>query len=166
MSARHAALIDEYEAGAEKLALAVRGLTAEDLLRAPAADAPPEVGRWSIHEVVIHLADAEAAMADRMKRVIAEDGPTLMAWDETRFAANLHYKEQSAEDASAMIALTRRQVARVLRRLPDAAFDRAGTHSERGRQTLEQILSAAVEHLEHHLRFVRAKRAAMGKGMW
>ena len=70
---------------------------------------------------------------------------------------------QSADDASAMIELTRRQLARVLRALPDSAFQRTGMHSERGKQTLSDLLTMAVTHLEHHLKFIDEKRKALRK---
>ena len=157
-------LIEQYEAGGEKLALAIRGLTREDLLFVPPADAA--VGKWSIQQVAVHLADAELVMADRMKRVIAEDNPQLLAFDENKWTQRLHYDAQSAEDAVQLVHLARRQLALVLRKLAPADFERSGTHSERGRQTLAELLNMAVDHLEHHLKFVRAKREFMGKEMW
>jgi uncharacterized damage-inducible protein DinB len=157
-------LIEKYAGGAELLALAIRGLTSEDLLSAPAADA--NVGMWSIQQVVLHLADSEQVHADRMKRVIAEDTPTLLAMDENKWAAALHYNEQSAEDAVKVIGLTRKQLATAMRHLSDAAFDRAGMHSESGRMTLADLVRTTVDHLEHHVRFIHAKRAGMGKEMW
>ena len=157
-------LIDQYEAGAEKVALAIRGLTREDLLCAP--DPAANVGRWSIQQVVIHCMDSELVSIDRLKRMIAEDNPTLIGYDENKFVANLFYDEQPAEDAVAMIGLARRTFARVLRKLPPAAFDRAGTHNERGRVTVGGYLKAVVEHLDHHVKFIHDKRAHMGKEMW
>jgi hypothetical protein len=159
-------LIEDYAAGGEKLDEAIRGLTPEDMAKVPPADAGPEVGKWSIQQVVIHLADAEAALADRIRRVIAEDDPVLLAWDENKFAERLMYGEQSVQDAVALVTITRRQLARVLRKLPDSAFSRAGRHSERGRQTLTDLLKAAVGHLDHHLKFIAAKREHAGKLMW
>src|SRR6266513_434860 len=97
-------LIDQYEAGPAKLKQAVVGLSRDELLAAPIP------GKWSTQQVVIHLADAEAALADRMRRVLATDDAQLLAWDENKFAANLHYDMQSAEDAVQMIELTRRQI--------------------------------------------------------
>jgi hypothetical protein len=157
-------LIDQYEADGQKVSLAIRGLTREDLLCRPAADA--NVGKWSIQEVVVHLHDAEVAFADRIRRVIAEDEPKLMAWDENKFASRLHYEEQSAEDAATVIELTRKNLARVLRKLPENAFQRAGMHSEAGRQTVLDILAKAVWHLDHHLKFIKSKKELMGKEMW
>jgi hypothetical protein len=156
--------IDKYEAGGEHLAQAIRGLTRDDCL-APAPDVP-NAGKWTIQQVVIHLMDSDLIAADRMKRVIAEDNPTLIGFDENKFVQNLSYEEQSAEDAVALVAMNRRNVVKILRRLPDSAFERAGTHNERGRQTLADLLKAYTNHLEHHVKFIHAKRAAMGKEMW
>jgi hypothetical protein len=157
-------LIDQYEAGAEKVAQAIRGLTREDLLCVP--DPAANVGRWSIQQVVIHCLDSELVSIDRLKRMIAEDNPTLIGYDENRFAANLFYDEQPADEAAAVLAQCRKLFARVLRKLPPAAFERAGTHNERGRVTVASYLKATVEHLDHHVKFIHDKRAHMGKEMW
>lgn len=150
-------IIDQYERGADTLRQAIAGLTDADLKAAPIP------GKWSTHQVVIHLADAEAAFADRIKRILAEDNPPLLAWDENRFVQRLHYDAQSTPDAVELIALTRRQLTRVLRSATDADLPRSGTHSERGRQTIIDVLGYAVPHLAHHLKFVAEKRKALGK---
>src|SRR3954447_9175274 len=129
-------LIDAYDRGADLATAAIRGLTADDLNRTPPPDAGPEVGKWSIQQVIVHLADAELAFADRIKRIAAEDDPVLQAWDENRFVERLAYDMQSAQYAGILIALTRKQVTAILRALPDDAFARTGRHSERGPQTI------------------------------
>jgi len=164
MAQRHAELIEHFARGGEQLALAIRGLDREDILVKPPGDA--NVGLWSIQEVLVHLQDADLIAADRMRRIIAEDNPTLIGFDETRFAKNLFYEEHDANDAVTLVDVCRRQLARVLRKLPDSAFDRAGTHNERGRLTLGEMLKSYHQHLEHHLGFIRKKRAWMGKEMW
>jgi hypothetical protein len=153
-------LIEHFAAGGEKLSLAVRGLTREDLVCFPVP------GTWSIQQIVIHMQDSDLIAVDRMKRIIAEDEPTLIGYDETKFANALFNDEQSVEDALTLFDLNRRQFARVLRKLPDGAFDRAGNHNERGRVTLGYMLKSYVDHLEHHLHFIHEKRAKMGKEMW
>ena len=158
-------VIDQYAHGGEKLSLAIRGLTREDLLCPPPQD-EPSVGKWTIQQVVLHLADCEGVFADRIKRLISEDNPTLLGFDENKWAGALHYNEQSGEDAVHLVELMRKQLAAVLRQVPDAAFQRSGTHSEAGKVTLEQVLKKANDHLEHHLKFIHAKRAKMGKEMW
>jgi hypothetical protein len=97
---------------------------------------------------------------------VAMDDPVLQGWDENRFAERLMYHEQSAEDAAALVEVTRRQLSKLLRKLPDEAFARTGRHTERGRQTLTDVLKYAVEHLDHHVRFIHRKREVMGKEMW
>ena len=71
--------IEQFEHGGEKLKLAIRGLTREDLIALPAPEG--EVGKWSIQQVVLHLADCEAVFADRIKRVIAEEGDQIRIVD-------------------------------------------------------------------------------------
>ena len=153
-------LIEQFERGGEKLKLAIRGLTREDLTCFPIP------GKWSIQQVVIHLMDSDLIATDRMKRTIAEDRPALIGYDESKFVANLAYDQQSAEDAVTIFDLNRKQFAKVLRILPPAAWDRVGMHNERGPTTLAKQLEYYTKHLDHHLHFIHEKRAKMGKEMW
>lgn len=153
-------LIDQYLKGSDDLRMAVRGLEREDLL------AYPVPGTWSIQEIVLHVVDSDLVLSDRMKRVIAEDKPQLIGFDETRFAKALLYNDQSVEDAITLFELNRRQMGRVLAKLPDQAFDRIGTHNERGPMKLSDLLAGAVNHLKHHLKFIVDKREKLGKMMW
>jgi hypothetical protein len=155
--------IDEFERGGEKLRAAIAGLSPADLTRRPPAAAAPEVGTWSIHQIVIHMMDSDAIGVHRMKRVIAEDRPLLIGYDESRFASSLFYDDQSADASLTLFDLSRRELTKVLRRLPDPAFDRWGVHNEHGKVTLGEFVANYVNHLENHLKFIRAKRALFGK---
>lgn len=157
-------LIEHYAAGGEKLSLAIRGLTREDLFALPPADA--NVGRWSIQQVVIHCMDSDLIATDRMKRMIAEDNPTLIGYDENKFVQNLFYPDQPVELALQVVDLNRKLFVNVLRKLPQSAWQRRGTHNERGATTVGGYLKSTVEHLDHHLNFIHKKRAHMGKEMW
>lgn len=148
-------LIITYLAGAEAVRQAVDGLSAAQVRARPVA------GMWSPLEVVCHLADSEALFADRMKRVLAEDRPPLPFADPERFAAALAYHERDAAEEVAFIGLLRRQMARILQAQPAAAWQRVGVHSKEGERTLEQLLRKAVDHLEHHLGHLRAKRQTL-----
>src|SRR5438309_8009881 len=117
-------LIEAYLAGGPTLRRAVAGMTGEQLR------ARPVPGKWSTLEVVCHLADFDPILADRMKRVMAEDKPTLVGADENRFAAALHYHERDVEEEMAIIDNTRRQLARILCKLPADALNRVGIHNE------------------------------------
>jgi hypothetical protein len=157
-------LIEHYAAGGEKLSMAIRGLTREDLLALPAPDA--NVGRWSIQQVVIHCMDSDLIATDRLKRMIAEENPSLIGYDENKFVQNLFYEAQPAEMAVQVVDMNRRVFAEVLRKLPDSVLQRKGTHNERGAVSVGGYLKSTVDHLDHHLSFIHKKRAQMGKEMW
>jgi len=150
-------LIEQYVAGSAKLRRAVAGLSAEELR------ARPGPGAWSVLEVVIHLADSDAISIDRMKRILSEDDPPLLYADETAYVERLHPHEQDLEEALLLFEVGRRQWARVLRRLPDEAFLRVGTHNRRGKVTLGGMVASYVKHVDDHLEFVAGKRANLGK---
>ena len=147
-----APMIDRYLAGPDTLRQAVSGMTREQLIARPIA------GKWSTLEVICHLADFEPILADRMKRVIAEDRPTLLGADEKRFAAALEYHQRDPEEELALIAQTRSQLARILRQQTDDVLKRVGVHNERGELTLERLLTITTNHLPHHVKFIVEKR--------
>ena len=149
-------LIEDYVAGIQTVRQAVAGMSKEQLL------ARPVPGKWSTLEVVCHLADFEPILADRMKRVIAEEKPALIGADETRFAASLAYHQRELDEELSIIENTRRQLARILHTLPAEALSRVGVHNERGPRTLDQLLTTATNHIPHHVQFIAEKRRALG----
>ena len=150
-------LIERYIAGAAVPAGALRGLTPQDL------NAFPVSGTWSIQQVILHLMDSDLIGADRMKRVIAEESPTLLAYDETAFSKRLYYETLDPALACELFRLNRLLTGAILRKLPDETFARAGTHSERGRETLADLVEGYTDHLDHHMKFIKEKRRALGK---
>ncbi|HTK74963.1 MAG TPA: DinB family protein [Gemmataceae bacterium] len=150
-------LIEQFVAGGTKLRQAVQGLTPAEL------KVKPGPGKWSIHENVIHLLDSDNIAIDRMKRILTEENPQLLYADETAYVDRLFTDEQSLEDALALFETGRRQFARVLRKLPDDAFRRKGTHNRKGEVTVGQMVADYVKHVDDHLKFVYAKRAKLGK---
>jgi hypothetical protein len=156
MSATLTQLIANYLDGPRLLHEAVKGMTREQLVARPIA------GKWSTLEVVCHLADFEPILADRIKRVIAQDRPQLIGADENRFASALAYHERNPDEELTLIEQTRSQLARILRMLPAEALERVGVHNERGPRTLEQLLTGAINHIPHHVQFIQEKRKALG----
>lgn len=151
------ALIERYAAGAWMPAESIVGLKRADLIARPVPDT------WSIQEIVLHLMDSDLIASDRMKRVIAEDRPTIIGYDETRFARELFYQDLDVQFACDIFAKNRILTADILRRLPESAFARTGLHNEAGKKSLADFVKGYIEHLEHHLRFVRDKRRLLGK---
>lgn len=150
-------LIEAYVAGGAKLRQAVAGLGHDEQL------ARPGPGDWSILEVVVHLADSDAISIDRMKRMLTEDNPPLLYADETAYVERLFTHDQSMEDALALLEVGRRQFARVLRKLPDEAFERTGTHNRSGTVTVGGMVKTYVGHVDHHLKFIEEKKARLRK---
>lgn len=151
-----AATLTEYAAGPELLRTAVAGLTPEQ------TRARPVTGKWSVHEVVCHLSDCEFLYADRMKRVLAEDKPTLLGLDPDVHVPRLALPERDIGEELALVELVRKQLARILATVPAADFQRVGIHSESGPLTLETLLSRVTKHIPHHVKFIEEKRKALG----
>ena len=154
-----AALLDAYVDGAARLRRDTAGLTRDQ------ATARPVPGKWSTLECVCHLADFEPIFALRIKLTVAHDRPALSGVDEKPLAGALHYQERDLDEEVALIDLTRRTTARALRGYSDAVLARASSFQDGGRteeRTLRDYLTKANNHLDHHLRFVREKRKALG----
>ena len=149
-------LADSYLAGAAQLRAAVAGMSHEQLI------ARPIPGKWSTLEVVAHIADFEPIMADRIKRVISLDNPTLLAADENLFAEHLFYLERNIDEELAVVDAIRTSTARTLRQLSADSLSRIGTHSEAGELTLDRLIQRATNHITHHLKFIQEKRQALG----
>lgn len=150
-------LISKYDQGPHLLRESLVGLSSIQL-RTPA---PP--GTWSALQVVCHIADFELVYADRMKRVVAEDQPTLFGGDPDVFAAKLGYAQRNLEEELDAIASVRRQASRFLKTLSPADFQRTGNHSEDGPLTLARLLERIAGHIPHHVQFIEGKRASLLK---
>jgi hypothetical protein len=150
------ALLEAYLAGPNQLRSAVAGLGREQLTSRPVA------GRWSVLEVVCHLADTDANIAHRLKRVLSEERPVFDRVQPDAMLAALAYHDRDVEEELGIFDLTRRQIGRILRASPPEAWERAGVVVDRGDRTVGQMIKGAVEHLAQHLGFVLDKRRALG----
>ena len=149
-------MIDRYATGGPLLVYATSGLAPEH------ETTPAAPGTWSIAQLAAHLLDADLVIADRIKRVIAEDEPVLQAFDENRWIDRLDSGSMPVEEAVNLFVAHRHWMTRILRKCSDADFARVGLHSEAGRKSLAELVTTAVSHVDHHLRFLFGKRAALG----
>jgi len=149
-------LIDRYAAGGPVLVYATSGLSSEH------ERARPGPGAWSLAQLAAHLLDTDLVLAERMKRVIAEEDPVLQAFDENAWVERLGAEAMRVEEAVNLFTANRHWMTQVLRRCSEDDFGRAGRHSEAGRQTLAELVARVTSHLDHHLRFLYAKRANLG----
>lgn len=148
-------LLKNYAQGPVLLRQSFAGLSEAQL------DAVPIAGKWSIRQVVSHIADFEPLNATRMKRIIAEDNPTLLDSNENDFAAKLGYSHRDIEEDMALIELTVSQMRKILAHCDIEDFQRTGVHSVDGPMTLESMLERTINHIPHHVAFVDEKRAAL-----
>ena len=153
----HQANVEKFIAGADSLNRLLSGLTPEDLL------AHPIPGTWSLQTLIIHIMDSDLIATHRMKRIIAEDVPLLISYDENAFATRLHYETLDAALAAETFRLNRMQMGQLLRLCDDATFARVGVHNQRGKVTLGETVEMYVRHVENHFVFARAKLRALGK---
>ena len=140
----------------EALARAVAGLSVE-------REAQPEKsGKWSVRQVVQHLADSEVVGGFRFRMILAEDGPAIAGYDQDLWAERLRYQESAVADALPEFAALRRINLRVLQRVDPAELERWGMHSERGRETLAHLLRLYAGHDLAHLRQIERIRSVVG----
>jgi hypothetical protein len=149
--------IERFSQGADLIRSAIKGLTSEEL------HAYPVPGTWSIQQIVVHLLDSDLIATHRMKRIIAEDNPLLIGYDETKFAKALFYEKEPLEEVLSLFHLNRAQMVRIFKQLPEAALTRHGTHNERGTVRLGQLIDDYAGHVDHHLKFVKQKRELLGR---
>jgi hypothetical protein len=155
--ARRRALIERYRDGYRVVAEALDGANGPEL------DARPGPGEFSARDVVHHLADSEMTSAIRLRRLIAEDGPTIQGYDEAEFARRLYY-DRPIEASLEAFRAARRSTADILDRLSDAEWSRVGTHTESGHYTVETWLEIYAAHAHDHADQIRkAGRAATAR---
>lgn len=117
-------------------------------------------GKWSIRQIIAHLADTETVFAHRMRQVIAEENPTIVAFDQDAWARNLDYARRKPKQSLESVRRVRAENYELLKELPNSAFTRTGNHSERGPLTLLQIVEGAATHMESHARQMQTIRDA------
>ena len=115
---------------------------------------PEAEGKWSVVEIVRHLADSEIAWAWRLRLVLAEDEPQLTPYDQDAWATRLGYRRETFEDAMELFEVNRSANLRLLDRLAEADYERTGVHLERGAQSVRHMIAMQAGHDLAHLRQV------------
>src|SRR6516165_9412913 len=137
------ALLERYRRGPELLAVILTGVYGEE-------EDFGLPGKWTVRQIVAHLADAEMVGAHRFRQVIAEENPTLIGYDQDAWASNLDYARRKPKTSLETFRRIRAENYELLKDLPPTTFDRAGNHSENGRMTLRQLLEGYASHAESH----------------
>jgi len=111
----------------------------------------PSAERWSIHEIILHLADSEASGYMLCRHFIAEPGITPVEFDPGRWADSLGYFHQSTREALEIIRRLRRMTYQLLVTVPDAIWSHTIVRSRPGDILLEQWVELQEQHIPHHV---------------
>lgn len=114
--------------------------------------APEAPGKWSVREVLAHLADSELVYGWRLRMIIAHDRPAITGYDQDLWAERLHYSDVDPEVALATFETLRPGNLRLIDNASDAVLARVGVHSERGEESVAHLIRMYAGHDVLHLR--------------
>ena len=153
------ALLERFRRGPEVLSAVLTGVSdiEEDFVTAP--------GKWSIRQIVAHVADAEMVGAHRLRQVIAEDNPTLIAYDQDAWTKNLDYARRRPQQSFDTFQRIRAENYELLKTVPAAGWNRTGNHTENGPMTLLRLLEGYTDHAESHAKQLQEIREAFKRAV-
>jgi len=147
--------VDVLRTTAAALPRAVAGLTDAEHAR------PEASGKWSVRQVVQHLADSDLVWAYRLRMVLAHDRPAITGYDQDLWATRLRYDESNMGEALEEFAMLRRANLRLIDRLSPDDLTRVGVHAERGEESVAHMLRMYAGHDLLHLRQIERIRRAL-----
>jgi uncharacterized damage-inducible protein DinB len=123
----------------------------------------PARGEWSATEVLGHLLDAEVTLGFRIRKLAAEPGAAVVAWDQDRWTDGLRHRRADPRTLAAAYGALRAANVDQLRRLSPAQRRAAGRHPEYGRLRVDELLSHWAEHDLNHIEQIRSALRAAGQ---
>jgi uncharacterized damage-inducible protein DinB len=127
----------------------------------------PEPGRWSVGEILAHLADAELVGGWRMRLILGNNGVSLQPFDQNVWAETFAYARRDPATSLETFRVLRANNLAMLKALPKNLWENYGMHQERGKETISHIVRMFAGHDLNHLGQVeeivkgsRSKRAA------
>lgn len=130
---------------AAKLQKATRGLTPAQLKWRP------EPAKWSIAEIIAHLADAEIVASWRMRSVIGENGITIQPFDQDSWASVFAYQNRDAKRSLELFRVLRENNLAMLKEIPKEIWDNYGMHLERGKESIAHLTRMFAGHDTNHV---------------
>jgi uncharacterized damage-inducible protein DinB len=107
--------------------------------------------RWSITQIVAHLADCEIVVAWRLRSVLEADGNPMQPFDQNEWAAAFKYQNADAAAAVTLFSVLRAANLALVRAVDPERLEHAGVHGERGRETVGHIMRMYMGHDVNHL---------------
>ena len=127
------------------IARLLAGRRDDDLRRAPGA------GRWSVVQIVAHLADSEIVFAYRVRMILSASGTPIQAYDQDAWSRTQHAEQSDPRQSLALFTAIRESMLPLLRGLNADELERYGMHAERGRESLRHLLRLYAGHDRNHL---------------
>jgi hypothetical protein len=140
-----------------KLAALIKGL---DNKRLRYRSAP---GKWSIAEILAHLADTELVGSWRMRLILGQNGAPVHAFDQDAWAASFNYQRRDPKTSLATFGLLRQNNLALLKSIPKEKWENFGMHQERGKESISQIVRMFAGHDLNHLRQIEELSKATKK---
>ena len=113
---------------------------------------PEQPGKWSIVQVVQHLADSELVWGYRLRKVMAEERPIIAGYDQDGWAGRLQYADSNPFVAHSMFSMLRESNLRIINMMQPEDLERAGVHAERGDESIANMIRLYAGHDIAHLR--------------
>jgi len=136
-------------------AQSIEGLSPSELRK------PEAPGKWSIAQVLQHLADSDLVWGWRVRLILAQDRPTLTGYDQDLWAERLHYADADPQEALEQLRVLRRGNLGLIARATPADLERVGLHSERGEESVGYLCGLYAGHDLLHLRQIARIRASL-----
>ncbi len=143
-------LIDSIQQLPQKLEKAVSRLSNAQL------DTPVGEGKWTVRQLVHHIADANINAYSRMKLIATEQKPILKPYDQDQWAVLADGKTGNIAPTLSLVKGLHERWVYFLRSLPEASWSREGIHLENGKMTLDGVLKTYSTHGENHLAQITA----------
>jgi hypothetical protein len=140
----------------KKLERLIRGVPKPKLRKRPAPD------KWSVAEILAHLADSEIARGWRMRQILGAPGTPVQAFDQNVWAVSGHYEKRDPHKSVELFRVLREANIALLKSLTPEQWKHHGMHAERGQESIEHIVRLNAGHDINHIkqveRIVRAKK--------
>jgi len=147
--------IEKIEQLPQKLESTIARLTDQQL------DTPTGNGKWTIRQLVHHIADANLNAYTRMKLIATEDKPILKPYDQDQWSGLADAAKAAPEHSLNLIKALHQRWTQFLHSLPEASWTREGIHLENGKVTLDDVLKTYANHGESHRQQIASFREKM-----
>jgi hypothetical protein len=132
-----------------KLAALLKGKTGKQLMRRPVPD------KWSVAEILAHLADAELAISWRLRQVLANNAVPIQAYDQDLWAKTFNYARRDPRQSLANFRSLREANLALLKSVPRKLWENYGVHAERGNESVNHIVKMVAGHDLNHLQQIQ-----------